>query len=281
VAGGEEIAWGIRRWFETLAERGPLVLVVDDIQWAEENLRALLADLPRLSARAPIMLVCLARTELLDEAPGWAPTIRLEALDESEGEALVREMLGGLAEPGLVQRVTAASGGNPLFAREIAAMLQEEDGLGSGKAAAVDVEIPPTLTMLLEARLDRLPERERAALERGSVEGEVFHRGAVVELSSSESRPSVRRDIEGLIRRGFLRHERAEFVTRRPSASSTCWSETRPTGGSRRRTAPSCTKTSRRGSKPRAQDGSSSTRRSSATTSSRPTDTGRPWVPLA
>ena len=211
-ASREEIAWAIRRWFETLAERGPLVLVVDDIQWAEDTLRDLLADLPRLSSGAPILLLCLARPELLDEVSGWSPTIRLGPLGDRDAEGLVRELLGDLAEPRLLARITAAAGGNPLFAQEIASLFAEEAASGSGAARAIDLEIPPTLTMLLEARLDRLPESERAALERGSVEGEVFHRGAVVELSGPNSRPAVHSDLERLVRRGLLRLERAGFV---------------------------------------------------------------------
>ena len=213
VASREEIAWAVRRWFETLAERGPLVLVVDDIQWGEDTLRDLLADLPRLSSGAPILLLCLARPEFLDEAPGWSPIIRLEPLDDSDAEGLVRVILGDLAEPRLLERITAAAGGNPLFAQEIANMLVEEGALGSGgPPAIVDIEIPPTLTMLLEARLDRLPESERTALERGSIEGEVFHRGALVQLSGPDSRPSVQSDLWALVRRGFLHPERASFV---------------------------------------------------------------------
>jgi class 3 adenylate cyclase/tetratricopeptide (TPR) repeat protein len=213
VASRQEIAWAIRRWFETLAERGPLVLVVDDIQWAEDTLRDLLADLPRLASGAPILLLCLARPELLDEVLGWSPTIRLEPLGDRDAEDLVREILGDLAEPRLLERIIAAAGGNPLFALEIANLLVEEGASGSSAARGiVDVEIPPTLTMLLEARLDRLPESERAALERGSVEGEVFHRGVVVELSGPDARPTVQSDLEKLVRRGLLRPERTGFV---------------------------------------------------------------------
>jgi class 3 adenylate cyclase/tetratricopeptide (TPR) repeat protein len=213
VASREEIAWAIRRWFEALAERGPLVLVVDDIQWAEDTLRDLLADLPRLSSGAAILVLCLARPELLDDMPGWSPTIHVDPLGDRDTEGLVREILGHLAEPRLLERITAAAGGNPLFAQEIANLLVEEGAPGGGVPRGVaDLEIPPTLTMLLEARLDRLPESERAAVERGSVEGEVFHRGAVVELSGPDSRPRVQGDLEGLVRRGLLRPERAGFV---------------------------------------------------------------------
>jgi class 3 adenylate cyclase/tetratricopeptide (TPR) repeat protein len=213
VASGEEIAWAIRRWFETLAKRAPLILVVDDIQWAEETLRDLVANLPRLSSDAPILVLCLARPELLDEVPGWTPTIRLDALGARDAQDLVNEILGDLAEPVLLERITAAAGGNPLFAHEIAAMMLEEGRPGSGEAPqTTDREIPLTLTSLLEARLDRLPESEGAALERGSIEGEVFHRGAVVELSSSQASLDVQRDLEELVRRGLLHPERAEFV---------------------------------------------------------------------
>jgi tetratricopeptide (TPR) repeat protein len=208
VASREEIAWAIRRWFESLADEGPLVLIVDDIQWSEDTLRQLLADLPRLSPRAPILLLCLARAELLEAAPDWGPTLRLEPLDSKYAQALVREVLGDRAEAELIERVASRAGGNPLFAQEMAKLLVEQGSLGP----TAGIEIPPNLTILLEARLAQLPEPERAALERGSVEGEVFHRGAVIALSDADSNPNAGDALEGLVHRGILRLAPAAFV---------------------------------------------------------------------
>jgi class 3 adenylate cyclase len=155
-AGTDEIAWGFRKLLEAQA---PLVVVFDDIQWAEETFLNLVESTALLSAGVPLLLLCMARPELLDRRPGWPAVLRLDPLPEDDAGALVGDSVTDEAR----ERIIRASGGNPLFLTEMAA-------LGEG------AEVPATLRALLAARLDQLDEGERRVLERGAVEGELFHR---------------------------------------------------------------------------------------------------------
>src|SRR6185436_11647536 len=119
---------------------------------------------------APVLLLCMARPELVERRPGWPSPIRLAPLAPAEAE----QLLPAGFDDALRERIARAAGGNPLFLTEMAAMAGEADG---------DVAVPATLRALLAARLDQLDPDERSVLERGAVEGEVFHRGAVQALS--------------------------------------------------------------------------------------------------
>ena len=163
----EEIAWAFRKLLE---EQAPLVVVFDDIQWGEETFLDLVEHVALLSSGAPLLLVCMARPELLDIRPSWPMTVRLEPLSGEDAASLI-----GTAVPEELRvKIAEAAGGNPLFIGEMLAMTQE---------AGSEVEVPPTLKALLAARLDQLETGERRVLERGAVEGEVFHRGAVQALA--------------------------------------------------------------------------------------------------
>src|SRR5207244_10355785 len=123
--------------------------------------------------------VALGRPELFETRPDWPVTLGLEPL----GAAEVDVLLDGLGAPAVVRvRLAQAAAGNPLFAEELVAWVHEGGDLD---------DMPTTLNALLGARLDRLEAQERDALERGAVEGELFHRGAVVELSNEQARPDV------------------------------------------------------------------------------------------
>ena len=170
----------MRRLLEELARERPLVVVVEDIHWAEPTFLDLLEYLAGWTHDAPVLLLCLARPDLLDERPGWlaARTRRgraLEPLTESESEALLDEL--GQEWPldaGARARIAEAAEGNPLYVEQMAAMLAE-----GGPADA----IPPSIHALLAARLDRLPADERGVLERAAVAGKEFVRSAVLQLS--------------------------------------------------------------------------------------------------
>jgi class 3 adenylate cyclase/tetratricopeptide (TPR) repeat protein len=173
TASADDIAWAARRLFETLARGRPLVVRLDDLHWAEPAFLELLERAASLSSGVPILLLCLARPELLDERPEWE-ALRLEPLADHEAGRLVETLLGGSPlSPEARRRVIESADGNPLFVEELLAMLLEDP----------DLAAPPTLDALLGARLDRLPEDERGAAERGAVEGQIFHRGAVRELA--------------------------------------------------------------------------------------------------
>jgi class 3 adenylate cyclase/tetratricopeptide (TPR) repeat protein len=206
VTTAEELAWAVRRFLAAEARREPVVIVVDDIQWAERALLDLLESLPRLLVDAPVLLVCLARPELWERAPEWEVTVSLEGLSEADVDGLLASV--GVPES-LRRRLAEVSAGNPLFAEELVAMLADQGALHEG--GLEQVELPVTLNALLSARLDRLDAAERDVLERGAVEGEVFHRGAVVELSLDEARAGVPGRLEALTGRDFVRAA-AEFV---------------------------------------------------------------------
>ena len=189
----DEIAWATRKLLE---EQAPLVVVLDDIQWGDETFLDLVESTALLSAGAPILLLCMARPELLDRRPGWPGVLRLEPLPAEQVEALI----GDQVSRDLRERIAYASGGNPLFVSEMLAMVAADD----------DVDVPPTLRALLAARLDQLDERERKVLERGAVEGEIFHRGAVQALVPAEMQLTTR--LAGLVRRELIRPDRAQLA---------------------------------------------------------------------
>ncbi len=189
----EEIAWAFRKLLEEVA---PLVVVFDDIQWGEETFLDLLEHVGLLSSGSPLLLLCLARPELVERRPAWPVTFRLEPLPDDEVDDLIGERVPAL----LRKRIARAAGGNPLFVSEMLAMAGEVDG---------EVTVPPTLRALLAARLDQLDPFERQVLERGAVEGEVFHRGAVQALVPEEIQVTPR--LAALVRKGLVDPDKPQF----------------------------------------------------------------------
>ena len=190
----EEIGWAFRKLLE---EQAPLVVVFDDIQWGEETFLDLIEHVALLSSGAPLLLLCMARPELLDSRPTWPVTIRLEPLDGDDAA----DLIGTDMPEELRARIAAAAAGNPLFISEMLAMAQE---------AGDEVEVPASLKALLAARLDQLDPAERRVLECGSVEGEVFHRGAVQALTPEEAQVTPR--LAALVRRELIRSDRPQFA---------------------------------------------------------------------
>jgi class 3 adenylate cyclase len=190
---GEEIAWAFRKLLE---EQAPLIVVFDDIQWGDETLHKLIESTALLAVGAPLLLLCMARPELLEQHPGWPGTLRLEPLGPEQAD----ELIGEDVPDDLRGRIAHAAGGNPLFISEMLAMA----------AGNAEVEVPPTLKALLAARLDQLDEPERTVLERGSVEGEIFHRGAVQALTPEE--PEVTTRLAALVRHQLVRPDRAQLA---------------------------------------------------------------------
>ena len=206
-----ETQLAFRRLLEARASDRPQVVVVDDLQWAEPVFIDLVEHVADLSRDAPIFLLCVARTELLDIRPEWgggklnATSILLEPLGDDECEALIENLLGGThLEGGLRERITAASAGNPLYVEEMLAMVREHGGDG-------EIIVPPTIHALLQARIDSLDGDVRVVMERGSVEGEVFHRGAVAELSPALVRADVQSHLTTLVRKELIRSTSPTF----------------------------------------------------------------------
>ncbi|TML49309.1 MAG: hypothetical protein E6G11_01330 [Actinobacteria bacterium] len=205
----QEIAWAARDIMETLADVQPLVLFFEDIHWAEEPLLDLIEHVADW-VRAPLLILCLARAELLDARPGWgggrvrSTAIELEALSEDESLLLVEKLLEQVpTPPALPREMLARTEGNPLFVEETIRMLVE-----SGDDGRAD-RIPDTLQALIAARIDYLSTPAKTLLQRGAVIGRVFWQGAVAHLS-----PDLE-DVDVLLDDLLMR----EFLLREPRSS--------------------------------------------------------------
>ena len=199
-----------RALLERLADEQPLVLVLDDLQWAESPLLDLVEHVVDWSRETPIFLLCVARPELLDVRPGWsggklnATSVLLEPLGDAESAALVDELLTGLElDADVRDRILDTAEGNPLFLEELASLAREAGG---------GVDLPPTIQAVLQARLDTLDERERSVIERGAVEGKVFHRGAVTALAPESLREDVPGRLLSLVRKELVRPDRTQIA---------------------------------------------------------------------
>jgi class 3 adenylate cyclase len=206
-----ETQLAFRRLLESRALERPQIVLLDDLQWAEPTFLDLVEHVADWSRDAPIFLLCVARPELLEERAAWgggklnATTILLEPLSAAESEALASRLAGGRQVDSALRRIVTAAGGNPLFLEELLAMAEEE---GGGEALV----IPPTIQALLQARLERLGSGERDVIERGAVEGEIFHSGAVVELAPQAAQPEVPAHLLALVRKELIRPHRPVFV---------------------------------------------------------------------
>ncbi|HEX7464837.1 MAG TPA: AAA family ATPase, partial [Actinomycetota bacterium] len=214
----EEIGWAVRRFLEGLARPLPLVVVLEDLHWAEPSLLDLVDQVTDLSRDAPILIACMARPELLEIRPGWgggklrASTLTLEPLSAEESERLVENLLGGGSlDESARRRILETAEGNPLFVEETLAMLiddgllRREGDTWTETRELGDVSVPPTIQAILAARLDLLEDAERTALGRAAVVGEVFYLGAVSDLAPEPDRAAVLREIQQLVRRDLVR----------------------------------------------------------------------------
>lgn len=220
----EETFWAVRRLFEVFARERPLVVVIEDLHWADPTFLDLIEHLVDFSRGFPIAIVGSARPELLDTRPDWGrgktnvTTVALEPLSEAESREMILNLLDRLPlSPAVESKITRAVGGNPLFAEELVAMLVEEELLRRNEDCWVarsdlsELPVPSTINALLAARLESLPSLERTILTAAAVEGAVFHRSAVNELADLV--PDV---LEGgllaLVRRDLIRPEAPSFV---------------------------------------------------------------------
>jgi class 3 adenylate cyclase/tetratricopeptide (TPR) repeat protein len=192
----EEIAWAVRKLLEAAAAERPLVCVFDDVNWGEDTFLDLVEQVAALARGAPLLVVCMARPDLLDHRPGWGGVVRLEPLSDDESDLLIAELLGGAGlEESLRERIRGAAEGNPLFVEEMIAMLRDaHDG---------EVAVPATIQALLASRLDQLPAPEREVLECGAVEGRVFHLGAVQALAPGQAQLGAA--LASLVRKDLVR----------------------------------------------------------------------------
>ena len=184
----EDLTRAVTELFETLARQEPLVLVFEDVHWAEPPLLDLVEHLLSHTHDAPLMLVCLAREELLERRPEWrtetpsSSPLELQPLSADDTRALVRSLLPtGDSGEQVDERLATRAEGNPLFAEQLVALLREGG----------EVSLPPTIQALLAARLDRLAPAERAAVGAASVVGREFWGDAVATLLPDQDSSGV------------------------------------------------------------------------------------------
>jgi DNA-binding SARP family transcriptional activator/class 3 adenylate cyclase len=218
----EETFRAIRTLYESIARGRPLAIVFDDVQWGEPFFLDLIEHLADASRGTPILLLVIARPELLEDRPGWAggklrsTSVLLGPLNEGEVSRLVANLLGGTAaSPAVERRIMEAAEGNPLFVEEFLAMLLE-DGLVRrvgdewiGMADLATIATPGSIRALLAARLDRLPIGEREVLQLAAVVGKTFTRQAVEALLDADALPDVAERLESVVRKEIIRLDRS------------------------------------------------------------------------
>jgi class 3 adenylate cyclase/DNA-binding SARP family transcriptional activator len=212
-----------RKLLESLAQRQPLVLILDDLNWAESMLLDLVEHVAEWSRDAPILLVCLARPELIDARPGWgggkpnATSIFLEPLSDDESSRLIEHLVGSGLPDDVRARIQAAAAGNPLYVEEMVAMLldegrlRNEDGRWVVGGDLADLRVPASIKVLIASRIDQLAPAERRVLECAAVEGNVFHRGAVAGLAGADEEGGVEPQLRELVRKELVRLHRPAF----------------------------------------------------------------------
>ena len=218
----QEVFWAVRKLLEAMGQRRPLVALIEDMHWAEPALFDLVDHVVRLTD-APILLLCTARPEVTERRPGWpsqeSTVVRLEPLASNEVKMLIAELLGTAdTQAGITSKVVEAADGNPLFVEQLVSMLIDEGVLVRdhghwvvrGDLAAVHV--PPTISALLDTRLDRLDPIERRTLERAAVIGRIFSHGSVAALLSDELRPEAEPSLHSWERKEFVRPEPSSFL---------------------------------------------------------------------
>jgi class 3 adenylate cyclase/tetratricopeptide (TPR) repeat protein len=221
----EETFWAARRMFEELAAERPLIVVVEDIHWAEQTFLDLIRSVVD-STEAPLVFVCSSRRDLLDEHPDWANggensrTIILMPLSEDESSEIVENLLGSTSvDETARQKIIAAADGNPLFVEQVLSMLVDDGTLHQGAdgrwilAAGIEsLTIPPSISALITARLDRLGSTDRTVIEHGAVFGQVFYRGAVEDLAPDAMREHVGESLGSLSGKELIRQEVSPFA---------------------------------------------------------------------
>lgn len=210
----KEIGWAVRRYMTAVAQAAPLILVIDDVQWAEPPVLGVVEELVERLSDAPMVVVCVARPEFIETHPGWsagkanAATLTLDPLNAIETQTLISRLLEIEAlPPELMQEIVKRSAGTPLFCEEFIHMLVDEGLLvreGSSWHAARGasaIRVPHGVHAVLAARLDLLPPHERQILQSASVIGERFELGQLRGLIQADG---VEAGIESLRRKGLV-----------------------------------------------------------------------------
>jgi class 3 adenylate cyclase/tetratricopeptide (TPR) repeat protein len=210
TASSEQIFWAVRRAFEAVGRRRPLVVCFEDLHWAEPTMLDLVEYMVGWIRDAPILVVALARPELADDRPHWIASqpsydaLTLGPLSRTATESLLAGLSAGTSlSAAVIERIAAAAEGNPLFVEQISAMAAED---------GAEFSIPPSIQALLTERLDRLSPEEREVIERASVVGRDFPLAAVAALFPDQQRELLAPQLFGLVRRGFVRPDPSPSV---------------------------------------------------------------------
>jgi class 3 adenylate cyclase/tetratricopeptide (TPR) repeat protein len=206
-------AW--RRLLEAMAAIRPLVLLIEDLHWADRALVEFLEHLVEWASDVPMVVVCTARPELYGQHPGWgggkrnSMTITLSPLGDEE----MRRLISGLTSAGTLptavsEVVLERAEGNPLYAEELVAMLGERDDAAEGEP---QIPFPASIQAIIAARLDTLPSAHKQLLQNASVVGKVFWSGAVSSMSGVDEQ-QVRDALHELARKELVRPTRASSV---------------------------------------------------------------------
>jgi DNA-binding SARP family transcriptional activator/predicted ATPase len=200
-----EIFWAARRFVEALARRRPVLVIFEDLHWAEPTLLDLVESLALQAGRSPITLVCIARPELLDHRPAWAAeadrsvSIQLAPLGACPAAALLDSLSAGYRiSPSTRARLIDTAGGNPLYLEQLAVSLSEQS------RSDVRPELPPTIQALLAARLQRLGPGAGSVLARAAIVGKDFGEQEIRELLPAEARAPLSRNLQALIAKGLV-----------------------------------------------------------------------------
>jgi class 3 adenylate cyclase/tetratricopeptide (TPR) repeat protein len=218
----QETFWAIRKLLEWLGRSRPVVVILDDLQWAEPTLLDLIEYLS-WSRDTALFVLCLARPDLLDVRPTWgggtAASLSLTPLDEDESERLISSLVAGATlDERATRRIAESAGGNPLFLEEMLRMLeddgiiQRQDGRWVVTRELAAVTVPASIHALLGARLDRLSYEERSVVRSASVVGKVFWWGAVAELVPEGIRSQVGSHLQTLVRKDLIRPAQSTFA---------------------------------------------------------------------
>ena len=210
----KEIGWGIRHCLDAIARQGPLIVVVDDLQWAEPPVVETLEQLIERASDVPILLICIARPEFLEARRDWAAgqanstTITLDPLTRTETGTLISRLLEIEALPAdLRAEIVERSAGTPLFCEEFIQMLIDEGRLvhegDSWRAAGPmgEIRVPHSIQAVLAARLDSLPDAEKSVLQAASVVGERFEVAQVWALAGGAEAEAP---LDSLRRKGLV-----------------------------------------------------------------------------
>jgi DNA-binding SARP family transcriptional activator/predicted ATPase len=200
-----EIFWAARRFLEALARHQPVLVVFEDLHWAEPTFLDLVESLALRPGRSPIVVVCIARPELLDQRPAWAAEtdrsfcIQLAPLGEDPAAALLDSLSAGhRIAPSTRARLIDTAGGNPLYLEQLAVSLSEQSG------SDIRLVLPPTIAALLSARLQRLGPGASSVLVRAAIVGKDFGEREIRELLPVEARAPLSRNLQTLVAKGLV-----------------------------------------------------------------------------